>query len=89
MMFEWNGEKAKINDRKHGVSFYEAMTAFSDPCSLIIPDPAHSIDEDRFVLLGISDRARLLVVVHAERGENVRIISSRQATRTESKVYES
>jgi len=88
MMFEWNAEKARINVKKHRVSFDEAMTAFADPRSLTIPDPAHSIDEDRFVLLGRSDQGRLLVVVHVERGENVRIISARRATRTESSVYE-
>lgn len=86
--FEWDHRKAAANRRKHKVSFEEAATAFADPLSLTIPDPDHSEDEDRFVLLGISYRNRLLVVVHTERGDNIRIISARKATRGERLQYE-
>jgi uncharacterized protein len=83
MTFEWDARKAAANRRKHGVTFDEASTAFADPLSLTIPDPDHSIEEDRFVLLGLSCRGRLLVVVHTERDDNIRIISARRATRSE------
>ena len=76
MTFEWDARKAATNLRKHGVTFDEASTAFADPLSLTVPDPDHSIEEDRFVLLGLSYRGRLLVVVHTERGDNIRIISA-------------
>lgn len=65
--FEWDARKAASNRRKHGVDFEEASTAFGDPLSITIPDPGHSQDEDRFVLIGESFRGRLLVVVHTER----------------------
>ena len=81
--FEWDGAKAAINEKKHGVSFFEAMSAFDDPLSLTIPDPDHSGDEDRFVLIGETERNRVIVVVHALRGETIRIISARPATRSE------
>jgi uncharacterized DUF497 family protein len=69
LTFEWDDRKSASNRRKHGVSFDEAATAFGDPLSITIPDPAHSKEEDRFVLIGDSFRGRLLVVVHTERGE--------------------
>jgi len=81
--FEWDGAKAAMNERKHGVSFVEAMSAFDDPLSLTIPDPDHSGDEDRFVLIGETKRNRVIVVVHALRGETIRIISARRATASE------
>jgi uncharacterized DUF497 family protein len=86
--FEWDDRKARSNLRKHGVSFEEAATAFIDPNSLTITDPDHSVDEDRFVLLGISRSGKLLVVVHSERGDNIRLISARAATRSEIRTYE-
>ena len=86
--FEWDEEKAKANLKKHSVTFLEAATVFSDPFSLTRDDPLHSIDEDRFVILGYSDRQRLLVVVYTDRGDNVRIISARTATASERRVYE-
>jgi len=86
--FEWDGEKASSNVEKHEVSFDEAATSFGDPLSITIPDPDHSADEDGFVLLGQSYLARLLVVVHTERGERIRIISARLATRRERRDYE-
>jgi len=67
--FEWDERKAKTNANKHGVSFEEAATVFSDPRSLTIPDPAHSQTEDRFVIIGKSHSGKLLVVVHTERGD--------------------
>lgn len=86
--FEWDEEKADRNLSKHGVSFPEGSTVFTDSMSLTIPDPLHSDDEERFVTLGLSYRERLLVVVYAERGERVRIISARPATPRERKDYE-
>ena len=88
MEFEWDQTKAESNLEKHDVSFDEAATAFGDPLSLTIPDPDHSEDEERFVLLGESYVTRLLVVVHTERGERIRIISARLATRNERVNYE-
>ena len=79
MKFEWDPRKAAANLRKHGVSFDEAMTVFSDWASITIPDPDHSEGEERFVIVGFSSRQRVLVVSHSERGDNVRIISARGA----------
>ena len=86
--FEWDETKAGANLTKHGVSFEEAATVFGDPLSLTIPDPAHSQAEDRFVIIGQSHRRKLLVVVHTERGDNIRVISARRASKRERKVYE-
>lgn len=88
LSFEWDDEKAKKNQKKHGLSFQEASTVFADPLSRTIPDPLHSETEDRFVILGESANSRLLVVVFTERGENIRIISARVANRRERKAYE-
>ncbi|MBI2423062.1 MAG: BrnT family toxin [Candidatus Hydrogenedentes bacterium] len=88
MPFEWDPEKAETNAGKHGVSFDEASSAFADVLSITIPDPLHSGSEGRFVLIGCSHRNRLLVVVHTEREERVRIISARLATRKERRQYE-
>ena len=88
LRFTWDPAKAAANLRKHGVSFIEASTAFADSLSSTIPDPDHSVGEERFVLMGLSDRGRLLVVAHVERGDLVRIISARPATRRERKTYE-
>jgi hypothetical protein len=86
--FEWDLEKAESNRRKHRVSFEEAATAFGDPLSLTIPDPNHSVGEDRYLLLGQTFRGRLIVVSHLERNGSVRVISARLATRREQKNYE-
>ncbi|HVA46760.1 MAG TPA: BrnT family toxin [Pirellulales bacterium] len=86
--FEWDSAKAKRNQQKHRVAFEEASTVFSDPLSVTIDDPLHSDDEERFIILGESDRWRLLVVVFTERGSNIRIISARVATRRERNDYE-
>lgn len=88
LSFEWDEQKAKGNKKKHGVSFEEASTVFADPLSRTIPDPIHSEEEDRFVILGESNRRRLLVVSFTDRGENIRIISARTATHRERKNYE-
>jgi uncharacterized DUF497 family protein len=88
LSFEWDAQKASANERKHGVSFDEAATAFGDPLSVTIPDPDHSEDEDRFILMGSTYRGKILVVVHTDRGNNIRIISARRATRTERRQYE-
>jgi uncharacterized protein len=88
LSFEWDERKAKSNVAKHGVSFEEASTVFGDPLSLTIRDPAHSQVEDRSIVLGQSHQRKLLVVVHTERGDNIRIISARRASRRERKSYE-
>jgi uncharacterized DUF497 family protein len=86
--FEWDPKKAKANLSKHGVSFAEAVTAFGDPLSMNMPNPDHSEGEERFIVLGMSDRYRLLVVSYTERPSRTRIISARLATRHERKQYE-
>jgi len=88
LLFEWDPNKAKSNLEIHRISFDEASTAFRDPLSLTIHDPLHSDEEERLILIGNSARNRLLVVVHTERGENIRIISAREATKKERKQYE-
>jgi uncharacterized protein len=88
LRFEWDPRKAAANAAKHGVTFEEASTAFGDPQSLTIPDPAHSATEQRCIILGRSHAGRLLVVVHTERGDSLRVISARPASRKERKTYE-
>ncbi len=89
LRIEWDPKKAAQNLRKHGVSFEEAQTVFSDDCARLIDDPDHSEHEDRFVLLGLSNSLRILVVIHCyrEEGNVVRIISARKATREERGFY--
>ena len=89
LIFEWDENKNIVNKKKHQVSFEEAETVFYDDNALLIPDPEHSMDEERFVLLGFSYRARLLIVCHCYRqSENViRIISARRATAQETRQY--
>ena len=88
MQFEWDPVKAAENLAKHGVSFEEAATVFRDTLSATGRDPDHSVDEERFVIFGVSTSARLLVVAHTERGDTIRIISARPATPDERKIYE-
>ena len=88
LRFEWDPKKARRNLKTHGVSFDEASTAFRDPLSVTIADPLHSEDEDRLVLIGNSHRHRLLVVIHTERRDRIRIISARLATTRERFRYE-
>lgn len=89
LRIEWDPKKAAQNLRKHGVSFDDAQTVFSDDRARLIDDPDHSEDEDRFVLLGLSNSLRLLVVIHCyrEEGNVIRIISARKATREERGFY--
>ena len=77
--FEWNPRKARSNVRKHGIDFDGATTVFADLLSITIPDPDHSKNEERWVIMGLSNRQRLLVVVHTEEAETIRIISVRRA----------
>jgi uncharacterized DUF497 family protein len=88
MNFEWNPRKAESNLRKHRVSFVEAATVFGDDLAITVPDPDHSIDEERCITIGWSNRRRLLMVAHADRGNRIRIISARELTRREQKAYE-
>ncbi|NET39473.1 MAG: BrnT family toxin [Cyanothece sp. SIO1E1] len=88
MDFEWNLNKAELNIEKHAVSFQEAVTVFNDPLSVTFPDPDHSIGENRYVIIGVSRYGQLLVIAHTDRGEKVRIISARKATREERRFYE-
>lgn len=86
--FEWDAKKARRNLRKHGVSFEEAKLVLLDPLSITVADPAQTVTEDRFVDIGTSTQGRVLVVVYTERGSNIRLISCRQATSMEVRVYE-
>lgn len=88
MRFEWHPRKAAANLRKHGISFDEAATVFLDDLSLTGEDPDHSLHEERYVTFGISSSGRLLVVSHTDRGDRIRIISARPATRPERRIYE-
>ena len=85
--FEWDDQKATANIQKHGVSFDEAVTVFADEMALTFADTDHFETEDRSRTYGISNKGRLLVVVHTERRNNVRIISARKATRYEKSIY--
>jgi len=88
MDFQWDDTKAEANQWKHGVSFAEAMTVLADSLSLTGSDPDHSDDEDRYITMGLSVLGRLLLVSHTDRGDMVRIISARKATRRERRDYE-
>ena len=88
LQFEWDEKKAQSNLRKHGISFEEATTAFGDTLSITIDDPLHSQDEDRLILIGLSDDLKTLVVVHVEKRDTVRIISARKASKKEKQFYE-
>lgn len=88
IQFEWDPAKAKLNLRKHGVAFKEAASTFKDPLGITVYDPDHSEEEDRFITFGRSASGRLLMVAHADRGDRIRIISSRELTRVEREAYE-
>lgn len=88
MEFEWNPQKAAANLAKHAVSFEDAATVFGDPLGRIMADPRHSAEEERLVLLGLSESKHLLAVMYVSRGERIRIISARGATRRERRNYE-
>jgi uncharacterized protein len=88
--FEWDSNKAQINERKHGISFEEAETAFYDRNGRVLDDPDHSQDEDRYILLGLSESFGLIMVCHVYRENDtcIRIISARRATKTEKQQYQ-
>lgn len=88
LIFEWDSNKVKSNFEKHGVAFEEAATVFADTNSLTIDDPAHSVNEKRHITVGKSQSKRVLVVVHTERGDKLRIISARLASKKERQQYE-
>ncbi len=85
---EWDAEKAEQNLRKHGISFEEALTVLADPLSLTLPDPDHSAEEQRMLVLGRSTADRFLILSITERGESVRLISARAMTPRERRSYE-
>ena len=86
--FEWDARKAAANFKKHGVAFEDAATVFLDPLATTFPDPDHSLDEQREITIGYTMKGYLAFVSHCERGERIRIISARRATRTECDHYE-
>ena len=88
MEFDWDPERAAANVKKHRVTFSEAAGVLEDPLSTTFPDEAHSREEMRFLTIGASHRARVLVVAHTERNDTIRIISARRATRREREFYE-
>jgi uncharacterized protein len=88
VLVEWDPVKARANLGKHGVSFHEAGTVLDEPLSTTFPDPDHSVDEARFLTIGVSASGRILVVAHTDRGEAVRLINARRATPRERKFYE-
>ncbi len=88
MEFEWDPAKDRENENKHGVSFFEACEVFDDDHSSAAPDPDHSLDEDRYLIFGMSKRSRYLVAPYTERGDRIRPISARQMTARERRAYE-
>lgn len=88
MKFDWDYNKAATNLRKHDVSFEEAQTIFNDPLYVDFYDPDHSDHEARYLMVGESDRGRLLIVSYTERGNFIRLISAREVTRAERELYE-
>ena len=88
MDFDWDSDKAAENVAKHGVTFEEAASIFSDPLAITFPDPDHSRDEERILTFGMSNQERLLVVISTERSDTLRIISARTTTRRERGIYE-
>jgi uncharacterized DUF497 family protein len=88
LRFEWDEAKARENFRKHGIDFEEAREVFRDPLATSIPDPGHSFEESRYLILGLTRQGRALVVVYTERGGTIRIITCRRATSAERNRYE-
>jgi uncharacterized protein len=86
--FEWNDHKEAQNLRNHGIDFRESVECFDDPLALVRADPEHSRDEHRFIIIGRSKKGRILLTVFTDRGAEIRIISSRRATRREVRDYE-
>jgi len=88
LLFEWDQDKARRNSRKHQVSFDEAQSVFTDDYSITIPDHEHSHTEERLMIIGLSNKKRLLVVTYTERSKLIRLISARKATPRECHTYE-
>lgn len=88
MEFEWHSKKAVANLRKHGVSFEEAASVFSDPLATVYGDPDHSANEKRYLIIGTSTQRRLLHIAFADRGERIRIVTARKVTTKERNLYE-
>ena len=88
MKFEWDTKKSVANERKHRISFNDAASVFGEPLAITFPDPYHSKEEFRFLVFGVSRSNKLLVVSYTERNDTVRIISAREATRYERRIYE-
>ena len=88
MKYDWDREKAKINLKKHGISFQEAASVFGDPLALTFNDPDHSIHEHRLLTFGITQSGRWIIVSHTEIADTVRIISARHMNKQERKIYE-
>lgn len=86
MIYQWDADKATTNLRKHGVDFADAVTVFSDDLAITIPDDR--FDEERFITLGLDALGRVLVIVYTLRGDEIRVISARKATRQEQRQYE-
>jgi hypothetical protein len=86
--FSWDPLKDQSNQQKHKVTFGEAATVFLDPLSITISDPDHSLHEERFIIIGMSGKGRHLMVAHALRDDDIRIISARRLTRSERRQYE-
>ena len=88
MKFEWNSDKARSNLQKHQVDFDEASSIFEDPQFITFLDEEHSVDEERYITIGLSNNNRLLMVAHTERNDSIRIISARKVTKNEEKFYQ-
>ena len=88
MRFDWDDDKAKLNFAKHGVSFQEAATVLGDTLGWTYPDSLHSVYEQRWIIIGMSEQHRILVVAYSEEKRAIRIISAREATRKERRFYE-
>ena len=88
MDFEWDSAKAKLSESKHGVSFFEACEVFDDDHSSAVRDPDRSVDEERYLIFGLSKAGSYLVVSYTERGDRIRLISARQMTPREREAYE-
>ena len=88
LIFEWDSEKAAENEQKHGVTFIEATEVFDDDHSSSVPDPDHSVNEQRYLIFGISKQGKHLLVSYTERGDRIRLISARQMTSRERRAYE-
>ncbi|MBC8262507.1 MAG: BrnT family toxin [Anaerolineales bacterium] len=85
--FEWDANKAAQNLKKHSVAFEEAATVFDDPMFITVVDDEHSVDEERYITIGLSAQGRLLMIAHTDRGGQMRIISARKATKKEEQFY--